>query len=293
MDGGPRQRIGIVGFGALGRFLAERIVAEGDAHGCEIAFVWNRTAAAVAEHPLFAAGGALEGKILPELDAMEAWKPTLVVEVAHPALMKTLAPKVLAHADYFCGSPTALADAETETVVRAALAKHGQRVYVPCGALWGAVDIARMRRRGTLRRVHVTMAKHPTAFRLQGEMEAKAKDALERGARVTLYDGPARALCPQAPNNVNTIACAALAGVGFDDTQATVIADASLESHDIDVVCEGPVNEATGRPFSVTARRINPAKPGAVTGSATFNSFYSSLLDCVECVRRGGDFHFV
>lgn len=35
---------------------------------------------------------------------------------------------------------------------------------------------------------------------------------------IVVYDGPVRALCPLAPNNVNTMACAAIAGhtLGFD-----------------------------------------------------------------------------
>ena len=39
--------------------------------------------------------------------------------------------------------------------------------------------------------------------------------------------GPLRALCPIAPNNVNTMACAAIAGhtLGFDGLQAVLVAD--------------------------------------------------------------------
>jgi len=48
-----------------------------------------------------------------------------------------------------------------------------------------------------------------------------------------VYSGPLRALCPLAPNNVNTMACAAIAGhtVGFDGLQAELIADDSLQAH--------------------------------------------------------------
>ena len=130
-------------------------------------------------------------------------------------------------------------------------------------------------------------------MRLSGDLEAAAQRALETGERTELYDGPARKLCPLAPNNVNTIACAALAGVGFDETRATLVADASLESHDIDIEVTGPDNAATGTAFRVSTRRINPAAPGAVTGSATYASFFSSLVDCVSSERRGGDIHFV
>ena len=45
-------------------------------------------------------------------------------------------------------------------------------------------------------------------------------EAYTEGA-VVLYEGPVRDLCPMAPNNVNTMACAALAGhnLGFDGSR--------------------------------------------------------------------------
>ena len=36
--------------------------------------------------------------------------------------------------------------------------------------------------------------------------------------KVVLYEGPVRDLCPLAPNNVNTMACLSLFGIGFDRT---------------------------------------------------------------------------
>jgi predicted dinucleotide-utilizing enzyme len=44
---------------------------------------------------------------------------------------------------------------------------------------------------------------------------------------VTLYDGPVRQLCPLAPNNVNTMAAAAVAAhnLGLDGTRARLVAD--------------------------------------------------------------------
>jgi len=49
-----------------------------------------------------------------------------------------------------CGSPTALADLEIETMLRSASKESGNGVYVPNGALWGGEDIRRMADSGTL-----------------------------------------------------------------------------------------------------------------------------------------------
>ena len=82
-----------------------------------------------------------------------------------------------------------------------------------------------MAQRGALTGLRVTMRWHPGALRLRGAL-AGALAALRArpgfaGAEHLLYDGPVRALCPMAPNNVNTIACAAMATgttLGFDRT---------------------------------------------------------------------------
>ena len=73
--------------------------------------------------------------------------------------------------------------------------------------MWGANDIAKMADRGTLKALTITMSKHPASMKLCGELEAKlAAAALIVAREVVLYDGPCRALCPMAPNNVNTVA---------------------------------------------------------------------------------------
>ena len=51
--------------------------------------------------------------------------------------------------------------------------------------------------------------------------------------------------------------------------------------HIVEVDVFGPIN-SLGNQFSVKTVRSNPADPGAVTGSATYNSFLSSIM------RAGG-----
>ena len=61
------------------------------------------------------------------------------------------------------------------------------------------------------------MKKHPSSFKLNGniaEINSKVKDEA-----VVLYEGPVRPLCSLAPNNVNTMAAAAIAAsnLGLDN----------------------------------------------------------------------------
>lgn len=287
MSSAAPRRIGIVGFGSLGQYLLKQSLDKPDL--LQVVFVWNRSASVFEAHAELLRSVAVLG----DLNEFSSHSVDLIVEVAHPMISEQFGAKFLAHADYFCGSPTAFADAQTEAAVRAASVTHQHSLYIPAGALWGANDIAKMAQRGTLRSLRISMAKHPASLKLDGELATRLAEAAKVSDRaVVLYEGPVRALCPLAPNNVNTMACAALAGLGFDATHATLISDARLQSHDIEIDIEGPVNKDTGQPFRCITKRINPAAVGAVTGSATYVSFFSSLLDA-SAFKRNGGVHFV
>ena len=134
--------------------------------------------------------------------------------------------KFLSVCDFMLGSPTALADQETERMLAAAASQHG--LYIPSGALWGGEDIRKMAERGTLTGLSVTMRKHPASFKLEGELRERNREVTDEA--VVLYHGPVRQLCPLAPNNVNTMAAAAVAAtnLGFDKTVGRLISDPGI-----------------------------------------------------------------
>ena len=163
----------------------------------------------------------------------------------------------------------------------AAAITHG--VYIPSGALWGAEDIKKMADRGNLESLRITMNKHPSSFKLTGELREKL-DQSDPNKPITLYEGPVRGLCPLAPQNVNTMAAACIAGhtLGFDKTIGRLCSDPSLDKHQIVIEVGGPGG------FKVTTQRDNPSKIGAVTGQATYASFLSSVNNACG---RGAGFH--
>jgi len=261
------RRIGIVGYGHLGQYLVSEINKREDV---ELAFVWNRTQETMR-------GKVPENFILEDLASFKERNADLIVEVAHPNISHQYGTSFLEHADYMIGSPTALSDAGLEASLRSAAQSHG--LYVPSGAFWGASDIQRMADRGTLQALKVTMKKHPSCFNLNGEIETINNSVKDEA--VTLYEGSVRGLCPLAPNNVNTMAAAAMAGhnLGFDKVQGCLISDPQLKDwHIVEVEVYGPGDISANRAFHTKTVRSNPANPGAVTGSATYASFLSSLL---------------
>jgi len=69
------------------------------------------------------------------------------------------------------------------------------------------------------------MRKHPTSFKLNGDIAEK--NAKVTDTEVVLYEGPVRPLCSLAPNNVNTMAAAAIAAnnLGLDKVVGKLVSD--------------------------------------------------------------------
>ncbi|XP_060075992.1 aspartate dehydrogenase domain-containing protein-like isoform X1 [Ylistrum balloti] len=261
------MRVGVVGYGNVGQYLVQQIEEHAS---LELAFVWNRTVSALDD---------LQNReaVLENLSDFASRKADLIVEVAHPNITKQWGARFLATADYMIGSPTALSDATLETELRNASSCHG--LYIPTGAFWGGDDIKKMADRGTLQALKVTMKKHPSSFKLNGDLKITNEQVLDNA--VVLYQGSVRGLCPLAPNNVNTMAAAAAAAhnLGFDKVTGCLVSDPSLTDwHIVEVEVWGPGNMDNDTAFHVKTVRRNPAKVGAVTGSATYASFLSSML---------------
>ena len=158
---GARCRVGLVGYGSLGQYLLHELTNDAVlSSSFEVAWVWNRT-------PSKAAGcGA---PLLADLATFANDGPvSLIIEVCHPSITAAHGAAFLEHADLFLGSPTALADAALQARLLATARAHGRALCVPAGALWGAVDLAKMGSAGTLHALTVTMKKHPASLQLEG-----------------------------------------------------------------------------------------------------------------------------
>ena len=257
-------------------------------HRLELAFVWDIESHIVRDDSSVPPHAKLEN-----LADFASKRPDLIVEVAHPTISENYGAAFLGHADYMVASVTALADAPTESAMRAASTSGaGHGIYIPAGALWGARDIQNMAHRGNLRGLRVTMRKAPHHLKLLPPLSKRLEEVVASGTKgeTVLYEGPARGLAPVAPNNTNTIAAAALAAhtLGMDGTIGRLVVDPDLEAHIVEVEVEG-AGKPGAPPFKCVTRRYNPAETGSVTGDATYASFLSSVL---EAGGRGDGLHF-
>jgi len=280
------KKVGIVGYGALGQYLTKEILTNKDvSEKFQLHFVWNRTIDKILKDDFIP-----QELILHDLNMFPKDNPPdIVVEVAHPLITKEFGPLFLQYSDYFIGSPTALANEEIETLLRScANNENGHGLYIPVGALWGAEDIQKMSKRGRLKGLSITMKFHPDSLKLKGNLLEKLESVKDLDGENILYHGPVREVCFDAPLNTNTMACVALAGLGFEKTISTLICDNSLKFHVIEIMVEGPETEGIGK-FTVHTIRSNPALPGSVTGAQTYISFLNSLLNTGG---KGNGFHF-
>ena len=285
-----------MGFGAVGKYLASAVVNDPACKsGMELAFVCEpMDPGAVAASGIFNDHSI----VLEDLGSFATKGADIIVEVAHASISERFGAAFLKNADYMPASITALVDPSVEeallTEAHNTASEFG--LYLPSGALWGARDIQKMDERGTLQALTVTMTKAPHHLKLSGRVGRKMEALLADGAtgRHVLFEGTVRELAPLAPNNVNTMAAAALAAPsirGFDGVTARLVMDTDADAHVVSVDIQGPALGASlgGKPFRLTTVRYNPAAVGAVTGDATYASFISSLLGARG---KGAGVHF-
>jgi len=287
---GLARRVGIVGFGAVGKYLTRAILENPQCKKrLQLAWVCDpMNPAGVKQSSMVPAACCLE-----YLNDFAAKSADLIVEVAHPDISRRYGKAFLGTADYMPASITAFADKSVELeLLEEADRATGHGIYLPRGALWGAEDIKRMDEHGSLKGLTVTMKKAPHHLKLQGSLQAAMEAALAKGTpgEHVVYEGPVRGLCPLAPNNVNTMAAASLAArsLGLDGVTGRLVVDASLDKHVVEVEVVGPAKPGQ-EPFRLVTVRNNPAEAGAVTGDATYATFLRSML---EAGGSGDGVHF-
>ncbi len=242
------KKIGLAGFGFIGRFLYERLT---DRKDIEVAAVWSRNPATIA--------GLEPAIVCSHLEDLGERNLDLVVEVAHPEVVHSLWPHLTSGADFMIASVTSLADRDFRHRIQRDAQERKIKVFLPHGAVLGLDGLRDGRE--LLESVSVTTTKHP---RNLGLTESTSEEP-----RV-LFDGPTGDACSLFPRNVNVHAVIALAGLGFEATRSKIVADPAIDTmrHRIEV---------RGRGLSWNLD-IESFSAGQVTGSYTPESLYRSIL---------------
>ncbi len=203
------MRVAILGHGAIGRVVAQRLHA-----GVLPGFV---LAGVVDERPI----GDVD---YPQLDLDDvAGAADVAVECVNPAFAsRRVAPLLDAGLDVVLCSVGALADEQTHAEVMAA---GPGRVVFPTGAIGGIDLLTAVGRFETLDSVTVTTTKLPKSLLQHWMTGARRAEILAATGPLQVYSGPAREACGLFPQSINIAAAAALAVGDFGIVTVELLVD--------------------------------------------------------------------
>lgn len=267
MTSQKKRRIGVAGYGYIGRYLCDMIRTNPD-WNLDLAFVWNRDPARLADLP--------PELVLEDLDDLAARSPDLVVECAHPAVTLAHGAAILRVADYLPLSVNAFADPRIEASLPALAEAEGRRIFIPHGALIGLDNLVEMR--AMWDKVTITFRKNPANIDFG---DSGIDPATIRGETL-VYDGSVRGIAQKFPRNVNTMTTCALATVGLDRCRAVLVADPALDVAIAEV-------RAVGRDGSVhQSLKMQPVV--GVSGTEMLAAQIGSVLRAAKVTRPGLNF---
>jgi aspartate dehydrogenase len=222
-------RIGVIGHGAIARYLQQALMARGLAIQVVIARP-GRGAAARA-----ALGATIE--VVQDFAAIFP-APDLIVDCAGHAGLRQHGPAILrAGVPLITVAAGALADEEFAARIRATAMVGNTRLHLASGAI-GALDALASAQCGGLGSVLYTGRKPPAGWRGSRAETVLDLDALH-DLPATHFRGSARDAALLYPKNANVAAAVALAGIGFDATRVELIADPAIAANTHEIHAEG------------------------------------------------------
>ena len=259
---GRSLRVGIIGFGTIGRAVAEAIGCQ-QAGSADLRAVFVRDLARLRPDDRTRFGDIFRDDFDQFLAAELDW----AIEAGGHAALRQWGPRALAAAvSLLTVSAGALADPAFCQALSEAAGKAGRQVVVPSGAI-GALDVLSSAAVGRLDEVRLTTRKPPRALLAPDE----ADRITTAGAAQLLFSGPAREAARRFPENLNVCAALGLAGIGLDRTQVSVYADPSVDKNTHQVSARGYFGE-----FQLTLNNI-PTETNPKTGRVTALSIIKTL----------------
>lgn len=248
--------VALIGFGAIGQALAADL-------GRDPAY-----RLAVLTHDVAPLPSPL--RALPDVEALIAARPALVVEAAGQNAVAQYGPELLnAGISLVIASTGALADDGLLQRLTESAQASGARLIVPAGAI-GGLDYLTAVAGMEGATVRYISRKPPAAWR--AELAALGHDCQRLDAPIVLFEGSAAEAARLYPRNLNAGLAVALAA-GHAPVHVQVIADPAAQGNTHEIEVESPAGCATLR-FSNRPSPGNP-KTSAVTA-----------LSLAQAVRR-------
>lgn len=220
------MKVAMIGLGAIGQAFLKCLSAS--AAGVQVmgALVAQHEKRRDATCPIFA-----------NLDALLATGPDLVIECARQPVLRDLGPRVLASGKcLLVTSVGALAEPSTQNMIVEAARTGGAQLFIPAGALAGIDALAAATQIG-VNHVRYQRRAPPSTWVKSGAINTG--DLVGLQAPRPVFEGSAREAAIRYPKNANVAATIALAGIGFDRTHVTLLADPSVTCNVHSIEAEG------------------------------------------------------
>lgn len=219
------MKVGIIGGGAIGTYVRQKLAG----HGILPWVILSRRCDKSRLEP--------DGwRLIDKVDDLPG-DTDLMVDCAGHSALGEYGPEILRRGtDLVTISVGALADEKLYTDLERAAIDGRSKLHLASGAI-GALDCLRAAKVGGLEEVLYTARKPPMGWR---GSPAEEKLDLQGITSATIhFEGTARQAATRYPKNANVAAAVALAGCGFDQTAARLIADPSISSNIHEIQAKG------------------------------------------------------
>jgi len=235
------KKIGLIGYGTIGRYLCEKMLNE---NNIEVEFIFDPF---VNENEV---PYKITNKFPENINGID-----LIVEVANSDAVIEYGLKILKKTHFMPFSTTAFSD---EIFFRKAIKismENKTNIYIPHGAVLGLDGINDGK--NIIEDVSITTIKKPINL---GRKDKK---------RSIIYDGDTKGACKSFPRNVNVHGSIALAGIGFAKTKSKIIADPYIDGNTHIISIKGE-----GIEFDIKVKSIPKS---LVSGAYTLESAFGSV----------------
>lgn len=265
------KRVGLIGFGAIGRSIAG-LWHSLPAHSFMLAGACTRSCQVEqARHAL-----PNETQLCADIDQLLAMRPDCVIEAAGHDVVQTHGAQILRRGcSIYLLSVGSLAQEELRNSLIAAASESESQILVPAGALAGFDGLLALAT-DDLRFVKYTSTKPCKAW--QGTLASETHDLDRLTQPTVIFQGSAGEAARLYPKNANLAAAVALAGLGFDRTKVELIADPHASGN------IGSV-EAVGRTSTLNLTVSSNPSSNPKTSANVGGSVIAALRNSVAPVR--------
>ncbi|GAB3798913.1 aspartate dehydrogenase [Virgibacillus kimchii] len=222
------MEVGLIGAGAIGTYLLEELNSKKD-KDIRITSIYVRNLEKY-QH----LQEQYDIRLYTNLDNFLDSNIDVVVEAANVQAAREMLPKIVIRKDTVVISIGALAEEKFLNEIKEMMEVNGHKLYLPSGAIGGLDLIENVAAVGIIDTVSLVTRKPAHTLTNKSIDEAEA-----------VFKGNAAEAIKQYPKNINVSIALALAGIGFKQTNVTLIADPTINENIHSIQVDGDFGTAS------------------------------------------------